>query len=606
MPRRHTTYESNAISEEEFIQNVSNSWHITTPSILIAASVGWLSFRFNSSRTPSLVKVLSVVGPTFCTFLVVHSITQSIVLAKEKLQNSLTCVMSLFAVLEQEKPMSRVQIATSLALLQAFHCDFLSNTSISAQLDSVEMEDVEKDRARTISATRWCRSFIDIFNFDDVKRSTKFAFASYGFTRFSKWQSFWPEFIAQRLSVLSKSDETFWVAKAIESYAGLDPGSVIALSIGHHFYIKHTLRGVSTFSEDRYGEEKNPYQPSFYIARDDKKHEVVLSIRGTESIDDFLVDFTCESVPFLEGKAHRGMLTGAELILEECFDMLHSMLVSDKKSEYSCHGYSLLITGHSLGAGVAVLTTLILLCTEKFSLPGVSVRCHAFASPPVFSPLSAIPEDIRVKITVIVNSYDLIPRLSVWSMVRLVEDLCRIQDLQLPLWRRLLLSCFPSSFPFMKREWELFRSLMEEKCPHATFQEIRARSKMENYKNNGLEVPPKLSRTSSVALQQLRSAQLRLAPRLFIVGRIHILFNGNYDNEDENDSVVQPYSSRKVRWAPYFFSSNSHHLFMDVDPYCPALSRIYVTSDFLASHFPKSYTNMLDSAYESATSEFNI
>lgn len=56
------------------------------------------------------------------------------------------------------------------------------------------------------------------------------------------------------------------------------------------------------------------------------------------------------------------------------------------------NNYEFVITGHSLGAGTACLVHI--LCHSK-RLVGRKMRCFAFASPPVFTPLQLIPNAVR-------------------------------------------------------------------------------------------------------------------------------------------------------------------------------------------------------------------
>ena len=105
----------------------------------------------------------------------------------------------------------------------------------------------------------------------------------------------------------------------------------------------------------------------------------MLAVRGTLSLKDVLMDMACEETAYLDGFTHKGILIGAQNVWEASCDKVLSALIL-----YS--GYNLVVTGHSLGAGVAVLITLeLLLGSSKSSIPeNVSVRCIALAPPPVY------------------------------------------------------------------------------------------------------------------------------------------------------------------------------------------------------------------------------
>ena len=78
---------------------------------------------------------------------------------------------------------------------------------------------------------------------------------------------------------------------------------------------------------------------------------------------------------FLDGFAHFGILKGALKILKVTKDVLIKLLEEHPT-------YKLVVTGHSLGAGTAVLITLeILLGKDPFVSPH-RVKCIALAPPP--------------------------------------------------------------------------------------------------------------------------------------------------------------------------------------------------------------------------------
>ena len=57
---------------------------------------------------------------------------------------------------------------------------------------------------------------------------------------------------------------------------------------------------------------------------------------------------------FLNGYAHQGILKGARLILDQVLGK-----IGDQLSDHP--DYSVVVTGHSLGGGTAVLVTMIML-----------------------------------------------------------------------------------------------------------------------------------------------------------------------------------------------------------------------------------------------------
>jgi hypothetical protein len=78
-------------------------------------------------------------------------------------------------------------------------------------------------------------------------------------------------------------------------------------------------------------------------------------------------------------------------------------------------GYGFTITGHSLGAGAATLLNIMCHNQNRKLVDGRPVRCLAYASPPVYTPLEFIPE-ARKSCTNYLHENDIVPFLSVDSV----------------------------------------------------------------------------------------------------------------------------------------------------------------------------------------------
>jgi hypothetical protein len=166
--------------------------------------------------------------------------------------------------------------------------------------------------------------------------------------------------------------------------------------------------------------------PKFMIFVDDATKSVVLAIRGTYSLADVIVDVVCDEDKFLDGFAHRGIHWGAKKIIKEGGQALAKAL-QDRPD------YRLVITGHSLGAGTAVLITMDIITGHLSEIvpKKTSVHCVALAPPPVYrisDTKKILPHEFREKIKIYINGNDVVPRLSLANMAKLMAMLRSIDQ----------------------------------------------------------------------------------------------------------------------------------------------------------------------------------
>ena len=171
-------------------------------------------------------------------------------------------------------------------------------------------------------------------------------------------------------------------------------------------------------------EEDEDHCPKFLLFLDHEIKTIVLAIRGTFCFKDAIMDVVCADEPFLEGKAHKGILSGADIILEK---VKYAIIEAVRDHP----DYSLTVTGHSLGAGAAELITMKLI-SEPDTIPDIkNVRCVALAPPPVYQSDKSLPYEIVEAIDIFVNNFDCVPRLSLASVARLLAMVRAVDELGL-------------------------------------------------------------------------------------------------------------------------------------------------------------------------------
>lgn len=109
---------------------------------------------------------------------------------------------------------------------------------------------------------------------------------------------------------------------------------------------------------------------------DHKTSNIVIAIRGSISLRDIFTDLTATSDKFEadglppDTMAHKGMAAGATYVLRR---LKESGILEKAFNTYS--DYGLVLTGHSLGAGVAALLALKIRPTYP------DLKVYAFSTP---------------------------------------------------------------------------------------------------------------------------------------------------------------------------------------------------------------------------------
>ncbi|KAI8323549.1 hypothetical protein GQ54DRAFT_258022 [Martensiomyces pterosporus] len=172
-----------------------------------------------------------------------------------------------------------------------------------------------------------------------------------------------------------------------------------------------------------------------YIAVDHATRSVVLACRGTLGISDLFIDMICEyetihlpGHPATKGESeyrvHSGMWDSALLLADQSSEVFKE--VAEALRLYP--EYGLVLTGHSLGGGVASLLTLLwsqplnrqFATTEAFGLVSPRpIHCFSFGSP--CSTNAALSHYCRGLVTSVANTDDFVSFLSVGACVDILN-----------------------------------------------------------------------------------------------------------------------------------------------------------------------------------------
>ena len=142
---------------------------------------------------------------------------------------------------------------------------------------------------------------------------------------------------------------------------------------------KDIIMAHTTDSEDL----EDGHCPDFALVLIHHHQVILVNVCGTRMIPvpkmmDVFLDLAAEAVPFMEGRAHRGMAMGCDNILAKVSEALAAA-----RRDYP--DYGVLVTGYSLGAGIAPLLTMKLLSGDV-DLGGEPpfIRCICYGAPPVY------------------------------------------------------------------------------------------------------------------------------------------------------------------------------------------------------------------------------
>jgi Lipase (class 3) len=186
------------------------------------------------------------------------------------------------------------------------------------------------------------------------------------------------------------------------------------------------LRAVN-FTMVRHARADAPGRVGHFIAIDEKKKIALISVKGTSSLSDFVTDacgtpvrYDIPSGPYEVGgpaviSCHEGVLDASLDLLQDIQPLVEHLFLPS--------GFKVLLTGHSLGAGVAVIVGAMLRSrlTQLQTMGKKGLEVIAFAPPPTLNYVAAKATSSFT--TSVVNGVDVVPRTSINNAVTMLEFL---------------------------------------------------------------------------------------------------------------------------------------------------------------------------------------
>ncbi|KAK9820663.1 hypothetical protein WJX74_001715 [Apatococcus lobatus] len=152
------------------------------------------------------------------------------------------------------------------------------------------------------------------------------------------------------------------------------------------------------------------HEPSYFVATHQERKELLCVIRGTAQMEDLVTDLVAHPVPF-DGdeslQVHSGIYAAASWIAARFTQLALGMAAA---------GYTITITGHSLGAGAAAMIGLLL---RKRGVKGLKV--YGFATPACMD--SRLSKECRDFTHSVVFRDDIVPRFSPEALLNLNDQI---------------------------------------------------------------------------------------------------------------------------------------------------------------------------------------
>lgn len=145
------------------------------------------------------------------------------------------------------------------------------------------------------------------------------------------------------------------------------------------------------------------FLPGYYLCVDRYSKNVVLALRGSSNLNDALTDMVGNYQPYRDGAVHRGMFHMTKNLMEHLEEIILSTIAAHE-------GFGFVVCGHSLGAGITSLFTLVFHDTH----PEIPIHGYAYACPCTMdATLAKYCDDFM---TTYVHGDDCVSRISLGSL----------------------------------------------------------------------------------------------------------------------------------------------------------------------------------------------
>lgn len=197
-------------------------------------------------------------------------------------------------------------------------------------------------------------------------------------------------------------------------------------SVFAHISYQYTAFEVQLLLSTQLGFEMIHYRDTGFVSKDAKfgifanrtEKIVVLAVRGTKTPGDIASDLKADTMELpLDLDSGNEVESGANLV-HSGIGAVAMFLVKETQGileEFSCNGYKVVVVGHSLGAAVGSLVTLML----SSSVPGI--HCYAYGCPPCVS--GALVPRLKDLVTTAITMDDIVPRLKLSTVKKLITKL---------------------------------------------------------------------------------------------------------------------------------------------------------------------------------------